>query len=434
MNLRHREPLLWSAIVALAVAGFWWAGRAPAPEPADGRKVITWISFITPLRDYYEAEVAAFERAHPNVHVRIIWAPQSEYHMKFKTLAAAGQAPDLFYSGDVWLRYLMPFMRDLTPLVKRDDAEIGLDDYFPPIRAAMQQDGRYYVLPETTNVALLYYNRRLFAEAGLAEPNEAWTWTDLVRAGQKLTHTERDGQPGVWGCSRVEGWWGEWLIYVRQAGGKVFSPDGKRCTLDSPEAVAGLKFFAEKSSRYGISAPAGFEPLNGFVNQRVAMIVGGHTNYWPNYNQVPALDWDVQILPAGPASRRGGELAIAGYAMSKTARYPEETWQLLKFLTRRETVAEVVARGGIAVRRSVAEAHLRNLRPSDRPRHMAAVYHQMDFADPIPRDAHFIELMLKIVQAEIDRMILGELTPEEAGRRAAAAANAFLATFGSSDS
>jgi len=126
MFSRHRELLLWLAIGLLAAAGFWWAGRSRAPAAEAGRKVITWIVFISPLRDLYEQQIAEFERRHPDISVRIIWVPQSEYHMKFKTLAAAGQTPDMFYSGDVWLSYLMPFMADLSPLVKRDAREIGL--------------------------------------------------------------------------------------------------------------------------------------------------------------------------------------------------------------------------------------------------------------------------------------------------------------------
>jgi ABC-type glycerol-3-phosphate transport system substrate-binding protein len=96
-----------------------------------------------------------------------------------------------------------------------------------------------------------------------------------VQAGQALTRPGAPGRPGVWGSSRVEGWWGEWLIYVRQSGGDLFTADGRRSLLDSPEAINGLRFYLEKSDKHGISAPVGFEPLNGFVNERVAMILGG---------------------------------------------------------------------------------------------------------------------------------------------------------------
>ena len=258
MPLRHRESLFWLAIVVMAAAGFWWAGKSREPQSTPGHKVITWIVFISPMRDYYEQEVAEYERQHPGVEVRVIWVPASEYNMKFKTLAAAGQTPDLFYSGDVWAAYLRPFTADITPYVQRDAAEIGLDDYFPVIRAAMQHEGKYFVVPEMVNVSLLYYNRGLFRAAGVAEPTADWTWDDLVRAGQKLTRPATAKDPGVWGCARMEGWWGEWLTYIRQAGGTVFSPDGRRCVLDSPAAITGLRFYLEKASKYHISAPGGF--------------------------------------------------------------------------------------------------------------------------------------------------------------------------------
>lgn len=429
MLSRLRALLLWPTVLALAAVGLWWAARDPEPPPAPGRKLLTWVHFVSPLRDHYEKQVAEFQRLHPDIEVRLILVPMSEYHMKFKTLAAAGQAPDLFYSGDVWMSYLLPFMRDLTPLVERDAAEIGLDDFFPEIRAAMQHEGRTYVLPEHANVALLYYNRGLFRAAGVAEPTADWTWADLVRAGVALTRPATADDPGVWGVGRQEGWWGEWLTYVRQAGGTVFTPDGRRCVLDSPEAIAGLRFFQDKALQHHYSAPAGYEPLNGFVNRRLAMVMVGHVNFWPNYNQIPGLDWDIQLLPAGPVTRRGGELAIAGYSLSRHTRYPEEAWMLLKFLTRREAALEVMRHGSISPRRSVAAVQISERRPGERPEHVAAAYDQIRFAQPIPRHPYYIELMIQIVQPEIDRMVLGELTPEEAAHRAAAGVNAFLATF-----
>jgi len=429
MFSRHREPLLWLTVVLLAAAGFWWAGRSHEPPSTPGRTVISWYVTINSLREHYETQVAAFEKLHPEIKVRIIWVPGSEYNVKLKTLAAAGRLPDLFFSGDVWLSYFLPFTRDITDLVERDAAEFGLDDYFPEIRRAMQLNGRYYIATQDMNLSLLYYNRRIFQEAGLAEPSADWTWADLVRTGQALTRAPSAGRPGVWGCSRVEGWWGEWLIYVRQAGGKVFAPAGRRCLLDSPAAITGLRFYLEKSSKYHISAPAGYEPINGFVNERVAMIVGGHTVYWFNYNQVPGLDWDVQLLPSGPVTRTGGELAMAGFSISRTSPHPEEAWALAKFLTRREAVAAIVAQGSLSVRRSVAEAALRAPGPHANPQNMAAVYRQFEFGEPIPHHANYVEVMSQLIQPEVDRMLLGELTPEEAGRRATVAVNAFLATF-----
>lgn len=426
---RVRDALLWLGAIVLATLGFWWAGHDRTGARADGRTEISWYIIITPFRDHYEKQVAEFERLHPQIKVNIFWVPGSEYNAKLKTLAAAGQLPDLFYSGDIWMSYLLPFTRDITDFVERDAVEMQLDDFFPEIRNAMQLNGRYYIVAEQMNLSMLYYNRRLFREAGVPEPTEQWTWDDYVRAGQAITRPGAPGRPGVWGSSRFEGWWGEWITYVRQAGGKMFSDDGRRCVLDTPAAIEGLRFYLEKSSRYGISAPAGFEPINGFVNERVAMVYGGHVSYWYYNNQVPGLDWDVQVLPSGPVTRRGGEIALAGNSINRLSRHPEEAWALMKFLTRPEAIAPIVARGALSVRRSVAEAQMRQPGPRANPHNLEAAYRQFAYGELIPRHTHFIEIAGQIVQPEIDRMLLGQQTPEETGRRAAAAVNAFLATF-----
>ena len=83
------------------------------------------------------------------------------------------------------------------------------------------------------------------------------------------------------------------------------------------------------------------------------------------------------------------------------------------------------------MRRSVAKAALRQPGPRANPHNLAAAYRQFEFGEPIPHHPNYVEIMFLVVQPEIDRMLLGELSPAEAGRRAAAAANAFMDTFGS---
>ena len=82
---------------------------------------------------------------------------------------------------------------------------------------------------------------------------------------------------------------------------------------------------------------------------------------------------------------------------------------------------------------SVAATQIRERAPGTRPHNVAVAYEQMKYALPIPRHPHFIEFMLQIVQPVIDQMVQGELTPEEAGRRAAKEVNAFFDTFSHED-
>lgn len=423
---RTAVPVLGLALLVLA---FRYAGRQPPAGEQYGAMPLTWLVPISSRKSACEAMAAEFRKRHPEINLRLIWVPPAQYAIKFKTLAAAGQPPDVFDTGDVWVAYMLPFLLDLTPWVERDAAEIGLDDFYPAVLEATLYDGRYYFLPHSMTVSLLYYNKDAFDRAGLAYPSDQWTWDDFARAGRAMTVRDAAGQVTQWGCTSVDGWWGEWLIYVRQAGGQPFSGDGRHCLLDSPEAILGLGFFHEKVYRNGFAPAPGQGFPGGFAGQRYAMVLGGHVGDWRTFNAVTNLNWDVQVLPVGPAGRAGGEMALGAYGISRRCRHPEAAWTLLKFLVSHDTIEKEARAGALSVRRSVADRIL--FAPGRRmaPHNMDAVYAQLQDARPIPRLPNFIEVALNVIQPEIDLMMQDRQTPERAARCAAMAANAFLETL-----
>lgn len=420
------------ALAALAcIAGFWYAGAGARDDAGDGSG-ISWLVPISYMKPSYEKLAESFREAHPDIPLRVMWVPGNEYQMKFKTLAAAGDAPDVFYTGDVWVAYMLPFLRPITDFVERDREEIDLDDFYPEVLTAIQHQGDYYFLPVHINVSLLYYNKKLFDEAGLAYPTRDWTWDDLVHAGQRIRRTLPDGTQ-IWGCDMDPGWWGEWLMYVRQSGGRMFDEDLTRCLLDTPEAIRGVQFYYDKVLKYDISPRPGYGPTTRFASGRMGLVCGGHTTFWRIYNQVPDLEWDIEILPLGPVRRNGGEIAVGAYAISKDSRHPEEAWSLVKHLASTEGVAAECRAGGVPTRRSVAEELMLGPNRNQQPRNVQAAFDQMPYAMPIPRSPDYIEIAIEVIQPEIDRMLQGEQTPEEACRRAAVAANRFIETLGRRD-
>ena len=44
------------------------------------------------------------------------------------------------------------------------------------------------------------------------------------------------------------------------------------------------------------------------------------------------LDWDIQLLPAGPTPRNRSEVALDAIGVSKDTRHPEACWRFLKFM------------------------------------------------------------------------------------------------------
>ncbi|HEX4054269.1 MAG TPA: sugar ABC transporter substrate-binding protein [Tepidisphaeraceae bacterium] len=383
-----------------------------------------------------EAIVADFERANPDIHVQLRWTPEPQYQTKLKTLIAAGQPPDLFWCGDVWIAYLQPFMYDLTPFVQRDAAEYHLNDIYPALRRACQWSGRWYYLPRFFNVSLLYYNKGLFDAAHEPYPTANWTWMNYIAAGQRLTRRNADGAVLTWGSTIVTGWWGEWYILVRQAGGEMFNPQVTRCELNSPQAIAGMTLYADKIFRYKISPAPGYGPgygrAIGFASGKYAMEFGGHTGNWPVFDAIPGLDWDIQLLPKGPDGHSGGEVAVDAVGISKRCAHPEQAWRLLKFLTNEASARRYVRAGLLSIRRSVAEESFRHLNPSYHPQHLRTAYDALAYAEPLPQSRDFIEIALEIIQPEVDRILSEHVPVPVACQRATEAADAFLDTISQS--
>ncbi|HEY3331028.1 MAG TPA: extracellular solute-binding protein [Capsulimonadaceae bacterium] len=77
-------------------------------------------------RPLYEGIIRDFQRDHSDIKVNPLWVTPGQYQ-ELRTLLAANQAPDLFRCGDVWVANLLPFLRDATPMVKRDAREMDVD-------------------------------------------------------------------------------------------------------------------------------------------------------------------------------------------------------------------------------------------------------------------------------------------------------------------
>jgi multiple sugar transport system substrate-binding protein len=393
-----------------------------------GQKLLSWLVTLDHHKPAIEALAAEFEARNPGVAIRLLWVPANQYSVKFKTLAAAKQTPDLFYCGDVWLAGQLPFLLDLTAFVHRDAAELELADFPPRLLEASQKNGRWFTLPRFFNVSLLYYNRGLFEEQGIALPQADWSWEEYLSAGRQLTRRNSRGEIDCWGSDVVLGWWGEWLTLVRQAGGDFLTPDLDQAILDRPEALRGISFYHAKVFTHRIAPPPGRGPATGFPSGRIAMQWGGHLGNWTIYNEFPQLDWDVEVLPSGPTGSSGGELAIESYGISKSTAHPEDAWRLLKFICSVEGVRPFAQRGFPPARLGLAEEVYSD--PNHRPRNWRAAYRALESAQPIPSHPYFLELSLDIVQPEFDLMMAGKLTPEQAVRRATKAANAFIDTVG----
>jgi len=137
----------------------------------------------------------SFKRQHPEIGLKFEAVPFANIESTFITKTLAGDPPDI------------SMMRSGPPLkLARAGYLAPLDDFAFPwsdFRAEYRQDnmsvdGKLYLMPGHVPVLVLFYNRTLFAQAGLTRPPS--TWDELVQMAKVLTRdTNGDGKPDVWG-------------------------------------------------------------------------------------------------------------------------------------------------------------------------------------------------------------------------------------------
>ncbi|GAA1981618.1 extracellular solute-binding protein [Isoptericola halotolerans] len=132
----------------------------------------------------FQALADAFNEEHPNVTVELAeYSAGDDYDTQMIADLAGGTAPDIYVQKN--LRNFYTYA-DGQQLLDVSDVAAGLDpatggvDFY-------EMDGASYAVPYRQDAWLLFYNKDLFAEAGIDEPDGSWTWDDYVDTAKELS-------------------------------------------------------------------------------------------------------------------------------------------------------------------------------------------------------------------------------------------------------
>jgi multiple sugar transport system substrate-binding protein len=278
--------------------------EAEGPAEKVTIRITTWagVDEATELQeviDEINAQVDHFEIVHEP-------APD-DYYTKVQTALAGGTSADLIWLSQEWIAGMADqgALLDITDYLDADSEHpaADLDDYFPGVLQTAEYKGHYYGLPWIAQPVVLYYNKALFDTAGLDYPSLDWDWDTFKDAAAELTQDlDGDGQNDQWGFT-LNGWPPP-QMFVWQAGGEVIAPDLSESPVDTPEAIAGLDFYASMIYDDVHTPPEAIISEQGFGEMfkagKVAMFMGGAAD---DLDRVEGLDVGVVAVPAGPTSR-----------------------------------------------------------------------------------------------------------------------------------
>jgi ABC-type glycerol-3-phosphate transport system substrate-binding protein len=236
---------------------------------------------------------------------------------------------------------------DLNTMLARDHAFAAQlkSDSIGPLYDMFTFNGGQYVFPEQWSGNYLFYNERLFEEAGVPTPprtwEQPWSFTEFLNTATALTKRDGSGRATQWGFVNM------WFSYYSAGlfamnNGVPWSTPLKNPThfnFDNDAFIEAVQFYADLANKYRVAPNASevqsMAAPDLFAVGKAAIAMGGHWRY-QTFIRADGLDFDVAPLPVGP--RRKGQPACSnigstGLAIAASSQRKEQAWEFVKFAT-----------------------------------------------------------------------------------------------------
>jgi multiple sugar transport system substrate-binding protein len=303
---------------------------AANPEEADARQRV----------------VDAFQRSHPGIKVRTLLSGGNPLqHMSI--YCAGGKCPDVLMAWDLTYAGLAArgVLLDLNTMLAQDKAFAAdvKSDGIKSLYDTFTFDGGQYALPEQWSGNFLYYNKKLFAEAGVRPPpgrwDQPWSFGEFLDAAEALTKRDRSGRVSQWGY--VDSWVPFYAagLFGMNNGVPWCTPrmNPTHLNFDNEAFLEGIQFYADLAHKHRVAPTSSdtqsMSTMDLFTSGRAAMALGGHWRY-QTVDLAKHLDFDVTVLPAGPKGRAArSNIGTTGLAIAASSPRKQQAWEFVKFAT-----------------------------------------------------------------------------------------------------
>ncbi|MFF7626146.1 sugar ABC transporter substrate-binding protein [Streptomyces cyaneofuscatus] len=354
------------------------------------------------------AEVAkVYEKANPNITVKVTPVGWDVAHQKLVSAAAAGTLPDVAQMGGSY----MGEFAELGVLEPVDTKVFDKKDFFPAGWEQGEVDGTAYGVPWYVDTRVLYYRTDLAEKAGVTKAPTNWKeLQDLATAYQKKAGTKWGLSIQPSGLDTVQNFYS----FLYSAGGEIVDAEGE-AVIDSPAAVKALKEYGSYFDK-GLankSVQPGYDVVKDFGNGRVPMFFGGPWHVTLLNEGQPQIKgkWAIAGVPADASSTSmaGGSSLV----ISKDSEHKSAATEFIEYLTDTEGQADWYERTKDLPANTSAWESGKLADDAD----LQVFKKQMDTAKSSPSLAQWTEITDKVDQA-IAKVTQGKASAEDALKQA----------------
>lgn len=315
--------------------------RSDGPESGAGGRIVVdfWNGFTGPDGKMMETMVRQFEEANPDIDVRMQIIPWGTYYDKLTLSLAYGSAPELFIMHAGRLPEFASF-DVLHPLGGLLEATPSLTaaDFAPAPWEASFYEGKLLGLPLDVHPIGLYYNPKLFREAGITDAQgnakPPTNWDEFLDAARRLTKdTDDDARIDQWGF--VFTWQrSNWFTFAYQFGGGVLSPDGNDCAMASPDNLEALRRMHALIYTHKVAPkPEGIDAWLAFRQGKAAMALEG-IYMLASLEEQKGLSYAGAPVPQfGPVKAAWAGSHLLCQPAGIAPRQSQAAWRLMRYLS-----------------------------------------------------------------------------------------------------
>ncbi|WP_406385126.1 ABC transporter substrate-binding protein [Streptomyces sp. NBC_01618] len=321
-----RRMALAAGVAALLVG----CGTTSAPATGGDTTIRVQVSGEPEETAGYSAIAKSYELSHPGTKVQLVpVANKSDHLTRLSTAFAGGEPPDVFLIN--YREYAQFAARGAIEPIGPRLAGVGVDtaDYYQQPISAFTYDGQVQCMPQNLSSLVVYYNRTLFAEAGVQAPKPGWTFEQFKEAATRLTG---DGVHGLGMDPSIV----RLAPFVWSNGGDIVDDPQHptRLTLNTPAARQALESLVQLVRNDGAGPDrtelAGQDLQARFASGKLAMFLDSRKET-PALREVQGLDWDVAALPV--TRKPAGVLHSDAYCIARKSKHHSEAARFIAFAT-----------------------------------------------------------------------------------------------------
>jgi multiple sugar transport system substrate-binding protein len=230
-----------SAPTTASSAAATTAASSPAAASGPVVQLTMWTGFTGSDGPSYQALVDQFNASHPSIHVTMTIQPWATLGQKLPQAWATGTGPDIATPssdpGSIFNYISNNEVVPLDPDVGSGATQIDSAAFPSSVTKAFSVGGKLYAVPANMATLVLYYNKTLFAKAGItAAPT---TQADFIADAKKLT------SGGTYGLTLADNNTIQmWPILQWMNGGDIIDSNGC-ATIQQPASVQALTTWSQ---------------------------------------------------------------------------------------------------------------------------------------------------------------------------------------------